>query len=172
MVATALALSACHASSHPLSATSARPGPPGTGATLTVYTDNDGPISTVLLTGKIGDHGQGRSVNRDGSLNKEHTGLLELDLTQGRFRIDIADLDKKFVATMANFPPNRSTCSGAASASGSAPIVDGSGTGAYKGITGSFALTISLVEVDEKPSCSGLVAQLIVITGTADVTYA
>ena len=88
------------------------------------------------------------------------------------FRIDIADLDKKFVATMATFPANRSTCSGTASVTGPAPIVDGSGTGAYRGITGSFALTISLVEVDEKPSCNGLVAQLIVITGTADVTYA
>ena len=85
----ALALGACRASTHPPSATSAVPGAPGTGVTLTAYTDNDGPTSTALLTGKIGDHGQGRSVNRDGSVNKDHTALLELDLTvRGRIGID------------------------------------------------------------------------------------
>jgi hypothetical protein len=168
----ALALGACTA---PTSRPSTGPAPSGTqagGVTLTAYTDNDGPTVTVLLTGKIGDHGMGRSVNPDGSANAEHTGLLELDLSQGTFRIDVGELDRRFVATMASFPPDRSSCSGTASASSAAPIVGGSGTGAYRGITGTFTLTIAVTEVDVRPTCGGLVAQLVVITGSASVTYA
>ena len=41
-------------------------------AHLTDYTDNDGPTSTVILAGAIGDFGKAQSVNPDGSVNTKH----------------------------------------------------------------------------------------------------
>jgi hypothetical protein len=140
---------------------------------LTDYTDNDGPTSTVILAGAVADYGKAQSVNPDGSLNTEHNSQLNLMLTHGSFRLDIADLDKKFVAILANLPLNTTTCSGTASVSGQVPVVPGSGTGSYQGISGTFNLTVTLDEVDKPTACSetsAYLAQLIVITGSGTVT--
>jgi len=141
---------------------------------FTNYTDNDGVYSTVILTGGIGDFGQGVSVNPDGTPNPEHDSQLELDLQDGSFRIDFAQLDGKFVSTLANFPADTTTCSGIASAEGTAPIVQGSGTGAYRGVSGTFHLKVTLAEVDQVAGCRNpdvLRKQLIVITGSARIKH-
>jgi hypothetical protein len=55
-----------------------------------------------------------------------------------------------------------------------AALVAGSGTGAYRGITGSFGMKISVNEVDVKPVCNGtspFVSQLILVTATGNVSY-
>jgi hypothetical protein len=54
------------------------------------------------------------------------------------------------------------------------PIVGGSGTGSYKGIGGTFTLTITLDEIDKSNPCnesSAYVAQLIVMTGPGTITF-
>ncbi|HKT06093.1 MAG TPA: hypothetical protein VJT31_41835 [Rugosimonospora sp.] len=141
---------------------------------LTDYTDNDGPTTTVILSGAVGDYGKGQSVNPDGSVNTEHSGQLNLVLTHGSFRLDIAELDKKFVAVLAHLVANTRTCSGEASVSGPVPVVAGSGTGSYKGIRGTFNLTITLDEVYRRSACSesgDYLAQAIVTTGSGTVAF-
>jgi hypothetical protein len=56
-----------------------------------------------------------------------------------------------------------------------APVVAGSGTGAYKGISGSFTLTITVNEVDGQSSChngaSVLLSQALFIYGPGTVSF-
>jgi hypothetical protein len=146
----------------------------GGGVHLVDYSDNDGPSSSVILTGAIGDYGKAVSVNPDGSVNPEHDSQLRLDLSHGSFRLDIAALDRTFVEVMrTQFPTNASTCSGSVSASHAVPIVAGSGTGAYQGVSGQFDLTIKLDEVDSTSShCDGtaaLLSQMLITSGTGHV---
>lgn len=135
---------------------------------LTDCTDNDGPTSTVILTGAIGDYGTARTINADGSVETKRPHQLSLMLTHGSFRLGIAKLEEKFAATMANLPVNTTTCSASATATQPVPVVAGSGTGSYKGISGTFTLTVTLDEVYRPTGCSETspyLAQAIVITG-------
>jgi hypothetical protein len=61
---------------------------------LVDYADNDGPTSTVILTGAVDDAGKAQSVGPDGTVDPEHRSQLNLMLAQGSFRLDIAVLDK------------------------------------------------------------------------------
>jgi hypothetical protein len=86
----------------------------------------------------------------------------------------VADFDKKFVSAMSNFPSNTSTCSGTVTVAGAAPIVAGSCTGSYRGISGNFNLTFTLAEVAAKANCSASSAflrQSIVIAGSGTVSF-
>jgi hypothetical protein len=153
--------------------TSTRPLAAGT-VHLTDYTDNDGPTSTVILTGAIGDYGNAQSVNPDGSVNTAHNSQLSLMLTHGSFRLDIAELDKKLAAVLANLPVNTTTCSGMASVTGRVPVVAGSGTGSYKEISGTFTLAVTLDEIYRPTGCSetgSYLAQSIVTTGSGTVSF-
>lgn len=174
----ALALSSCAASPNTQNAAAAAVQPAalfrgGDTVHLVDYTDNDGPDSAVILTGAIADYSKAVSVNPDGSVNPEHNGQLELRLSHGTLRLDVAALDRTFVAVMgAQFPTNTSTCSGSVSASHAVPIVAGSGTGAYQGASGQFDLTIKLDEVDATgSSCQGtaLLSQMLITTGSGHV---
>lgn len=56
---------------------------------------------------------------------------------------------------------------------GEVHVVGGSGTGAYRGIAGSFAVTVTIDEVDVKPVCNGssaFLSQFILIAGWGRVT--
>src|SRR5438552_108169 len=64
---------------------------------LTAYTTDDGPDSQIVLAGAIGDYGTARSVRPDGTTDPEHGSLLELRLSHGTFRLDIAALETAFV---------------------------------------------------------------------------
>lgn len=168
----ALATVGCAAASATSAAKSPRPT-----AHLTAFTTDDGPAETVVVTGAIGDYGQAVSVNPDGSVDPEHKGLLELRLAHGTFRLDIAAIDKAFVAAMdSRFPGDKATCSGSVDVTQRVPIVPGSGTGAYKSVGGSFSLTLALDEVDKVgpgAPCDGSAAflgQILVTSGPGDVT--
>lgn len=53
------------------------------------------------------------------------------------------------------------------------PVVAGSGTGSYRGISGSFALTVTIDEVDVKPVCNGtskFLSQVILLAGSGTVS--
>jgi hypothetical protein len=142
---------------------------------FTAYANDDLPGATVILSGAIGDFGEAVSVLPNGHVDPEHSSQFNLALTQGSFRIFIGQLHAKFVTALAHAAYNLRTCSGHAAVTGTAPVVAGSGTDAYKGISGSFTLTITGNEVDAKPGCqpfsgSALLAQSIIIAGSGTVS--
>ena len=155
--------------------TSAANTQPKAGATvhLSGYSQGDGPRLTVILTGAVGDFGTGVYVRPDGTVDPEHAAELQLKLTEGSFRISVADFDKKLVEAFGRVQFNPSTGSGHVSVTGATPIVSGSGTGSYKGISGSFDLTVSIDEIVQKPATtpSGAIrAQVNIMTGSGVVS--
>jgi len=142
---------------------------------LTEYMNSDGTTGSVILSGAIGDYGKAQSVNPDGSVNTEHNSQLNLELSHGSFRLNITDLDERFVATLANLPVNTKTCSVTAAVSARVPVVPGSGTSMYKAVKGGFRLTVTLDEVYKPTACNetgAYLAQTIIIAGTGTVTSA
>ena len=161
VLAGALALTGCAASAANTSAaTTARrrtsataPATAGGNAHIMVYSINsDGPDLRAIVTGAIGDYGPAVTVYPDGKVDPSHTHDLELKLTHGSFRLSIADLDKKFVEVYqprADLPAHLLGLHDRHR--DRRPIVPGSGTGAYRGISGRFHLTITADEVEKKP---------------------
>jgi hypothetical protein len=143
---------------------------------FTSYQNDDLPGATVVLSGAIGDFGEAVTVLPNGTVDPEHSSQSNLALTQGSFRIVIGPLHVKFLTALSHAPYNLNTCSGHVAVTGAAPVVAGSGTGAYKGISGNFKLTITGNEVDAKPGCqpfsgSALLAQSIFISGSGTVSF-
>ena len=133
---------------------------------LTEYTDNDSTTSSVILSGAVGDYG---NAKRDDGGNQ-----LDLKLSRGTFRLDIADLDARFLARMRHLTVNRHSCSAEATASGRASIVAGSGTGAYSTVSGAFNLTMTLDEVYHRGACretAPYLAQKVIVTGWGNVSH-
>jgi hypothetical protein len=92
----------------------------------------DGNLGTVILTGAVTDHGtdhQGDPVD----------GINRLELSKGSFAINVNDVGNE----LASLPVDPATCSSDGSATAPIRIVAGSGTGAYRGISGTFATTAS-----------------------------
>jgi hypothetical protein len=136
---------------------------------LVDYSENDGPTSKVILTGSIGDYGTAVSVGANGAVDPDHRTDLKLALRRGSFRIKISDLDKQLVAKFARFPANTVTCSGNVTATGTVPIVAGSGAGSYQKISGTFDLTVTVAEVDATTKCgpsSPFLKQVVIIAGS------
>ena len=140
---------------------------------ITLYSINsDGPRFQAIVTGAVGDHGQAVSVYPDGRVDPQHDSDLSLRLTRGSFLLNGAALDKRVVTALRHWRGNPATCSGSATVTAAAPIVAGSGIGAYRGISGSFTLTATVDEIDAKAGCTAtgtFIAQVIVITGTGTV---
>jgi hypothetical protein len=93
-------------------------------------------------------------------------------LTHGSFRLSIASVAKTFAEATSHEPTCTKTCSDHLSVTGTTPIVAGPGTGAYRGISGSFPITISLNEVEANP-CQpddGFRSQLLTVAGTGTVS--
>jgi hypothetical protein len=160
VLAGALAVSGCAGSAASTAATStaatstaATPAATAADAAhLMVYSINsDGPDFRAIVTGAIGDYGPAVTVFPDGKTDPSHTHDLELKLTRGSFKLRLTELDKKFVAVTSHEPIYPRTCSDYMTASAPMAIVPGSGTGAYRGISGRFAVTITGDEVEKKP---------------------
>jgi hypothetical protein len=142
-------------------------------AHIAAYSINsDGPGFRVILTGPaIGDYGPAVTVYPDGRVDPEHTSEMRLELTRGSFRVSIAGLHKKLVNAFGHSAYYAKTCSGHVSVTAAAPVVAGSGTGAYRGIRGGFEVTATVDEID-KPPCgapSAFVTQIIYIAGSGTV---
>ena len=156
VLAGALAATGCAPSVASTVAASTSAASPATAARdnahLMVYSINsDGPDFRAIVTGTIGDYGPAVTVFPDGKVNPSHTHDLELKLTHGSFKLSLTELDKKFVAVASHEPIYPRTCSDYMTASATMPIVPGSGTGAYRGISGRFHATITADEVEKKP---------------------
>ena len=136
------------------------PVPGGANVHLTDYTDNDSRTSSVILSGAVGDYGS--AIRDDGR------GQLDLELSRGTLRIDIADLQRQFLERLRHLTVNQHGCSAEAGAAGVAPIVARSGTGAYSTVSGTFDLTMTLDEIYHPGACrenAPYVAQKIIMTG-------
>lgn len=134
---------------------------------LTNYTDNDGTQSTVVLSGAIGDFGQAVRSN-------DRQSIMTLHLSHGTFQLDITNLAKHFTTATGKAAFNQTTCSGNVSVDDPAPIITGSGTGAYSGISGNFSLSMNLDEVvPTQQGCSAnskMLSQAIVTSGWGNVS--
>lgn len=111
------------------------------------YGDGEGVGSTVVLTGAIGDSGSADSIDANGTPDPTNNTEVKLSLVRGTFAISVVALDKKINAAFSKFSPNPNTCSGDISVIGGTPIVAGSGTGAYAGISGGFTLGFTFAYV-------------------------
>ena len=154
---------------------SARPAAATRGtANIMIYAVNtDGAYWYSILTGVIGDYGPAVSIYPNGQIDPAHSSEMELRLADGSFRLSIAALDKAFVKATSREPIYPKTCSDLISVSGTTPIVAGSGTGAYRGIRGSFPVTITLNE-DQPGPCQhseGKWEQLITVAGSGSVSF-
>jgi len=95
----------------------------------------------VVLTGAIADSGSAIGIDANGVVDAQNNTETELSLVHGSFRVNTVALDKKLNSAFNSFQPSATTCSGYVSASAPSPVVSGSGTGAYQGISGSVTLT-------------------------------
>jgi len=144
-------------------------------ARIMVYSINrDGPDFRAILTGAVGDYGPAVAVHPDGTVDPDHASEVELQLTHGSFRLSIAGLDTKIAAGYRHWPSIVSTCSGSITVTAAVPVVAGSGTGSYQGISGSFTVTGTIDEVDVKPVCNGtskFLSQVILLAGSGTVSF-
>lgn len=146
---------------------------PGLAHVIAYSVNTDNPVLSSIVTGAIGDYGPAKEISPGGSGVSAHGGELELDLSRGSFRLDIAAIDQKFVQGTSHEPIYPRTCSTFVSVSDAVPIVPGSGTGAYRGITGTFAMTLTLNEVHNSPCVAGslsILRQTIVLSGAGNIT--
>jgi len=115
-----------------------------------------------------------RQWQRNGQVDPAHNSEMELRLTDGSFRLSIAALDKTFVTATSHEPIYPKTCTDLVSVTGTTPIVAGSGTGAYRGIRGSFPVALTLNEVEAtpcQPTPGGFRAQLITVAGSGTISF-
>jgi hypothetical protein len=144
-------------------------------ANIMIYAVNtDGAYWHVIMSGVIGDYGPAVSIYPNGQVDPRHNSEMELRLTDGSFRLSIAALDKAFVMAGSHEPVYPKTCSDVISVTGATPIVAGSGTGAYRGIRGSFPVTLTLNEVEARPcqpSPGAFRAQLITVAGSGTIAF-
>ncbi len=86
-----------------------------------------GTLGTVIITGAITDYGTDHQGDPTDGINR-------LELSKGSFSINVNDLGGR----LASIPVDPRTCSSDGSATAAIPIVTGSGTGGYQGISGTI----------------------------------
>ena len=133
--------------------------------------DSDGADFQAILSGAIGDYGPAVTVLPDGKVDPEHTNEMELELRHGTFRLYIDGIASKFRAQTSHEPLYAATCSDYFHVTATVPVVAGSGTGAYRGISGDFSLTLTGNEDQKTPPCgSGFASQVILLTGSGTIS--
>jgi hypothetical protein len=134
--------------------------------------DSDGPDFQAILSGAIGDFGPAVTVLPNGKVDPEHTSEMELELRHGTFRLYINGIASELRSHSEHEPVYAATCSDYFRVTDRVPVVAGSGTGAYRGASGSFSLTLTGNEDQKGPPCgaSGFVSQILVLTGSGVVS--
>jgi hypothetical protein len=170
-LAEVLVLTGC--ASGAIATTPARSAPVSKTTNIMVYSLNsDGAYFSAIVTGAVGDYGQAVTVDPDGTVDPGHSSEMEFRLTRGSFRLDTASMDKKLVMATSHEPIYPATCTTFVKATGTAPIIAGSGTGSYRGIGGGFAMTAEVDEVHATPCRQTLsfLRQVIMLTGRGSVS--
>lgn len=91
-----------------------------------------GSVGTVVVTGAISDYGMDNQGVADGG------AVNEIALSKGSFEINVSAAQAKV-----NFPVDPNKCSFSGTITAPLPIVPGSGTGAYRGITGTLEASVT-----------------------------
>jgi hypothetical protein len=152
------------------SATVAAATPQG-GKIRVFVTNTSATTGKILITGAIGDYGTTVSEDASGKV-KAGGNFKHVTLKHGGFVVNGTALQQKL--NHAKPTINRSNCS--FSFSGTGPTTVGGGTGAYAGISGNIAITVTFAEIGKKTAkgCSlngnGL-AGYQSITGTGSVSF-
>ena len=170
---TAAGSSSTEATSGTTQASAGNPASPPGLTYVTAYSVNtDNPVLTSVISGAISDYGPAEEVSPGRTGVSAHGSELELTLTRGTFRLNIAGIDTKFSVGTSHEPIYPHTCSTYLTVSDAVPIVPGSGTGAYRGIAGTFAMTLTLNEVHHRPCTTSLsiLRQVIVLSGAGKIT--
>ena len=145
-------------------------------ANIMIYGVNtDGAYWHAIISGVIGGYGPAVSIYTDGQVDPAHNREMELRLTHGSFRLSIRALDSAFNKVSMREPIYPKTCSDLIRVTATAPVVAGSGTGAYRGIRGAFRLTLTSNEVEATPCAangpSAIRAQLITAAGSGRISF-
>jgi hypothetical protein len=143
-------------------------------ANIVIYSiDSDSSYFQAIVSGAIGDYGTAVSVYPDGKVDPAHDSEMELELTHGSFRLEITDLDKMLVEQASHEPIYPTTCSDFFRFSVAVPIVSGSGTGSYRGITGTFAMNLTGNEVQVTPCAQQLTMarQVVMVAGSGTISF-
>jgi hypothetical protein len=114
--------------------------------------------SQIIMTGAISDYGK----DFHGVAGKQHQ-INKLVLQHGTFEVNVLKLAAKTQL-------DKASCTLTGSNPGVVPIVPGSGTGAYTGITGSFEAQLRLAFVVPKTASGGCSMTGKVVTGFAFIT--
>ncbi|HEX4217009.1 MAG TPA: hypothetical protein VHZ02_01460 [Acidimicrobiales bacterium] len=132
----------------------------------------------VVFTGAVGDYGTTVNVNAAGK-NDTNGNFTKVTLKKGGFTVDSSSLNAAFNSSGAPADFNSDNCSGSISVGpATATIVSGSGTGSYKGISGSVDLTATVAVILPKKngSCNtsnnaNALAAYGVLTGSGTVSF-
>ena len=138
--------------------------------------NSDGPFMRAQLTGAAGDYGHAVTIDRHGKVDSGNPSELKLKLAHGSFRLSIVSIEKAFAKALRHWSPNPATCSGGIIVTAPAPVIAHSGTGAYRGITGTFSFTDNSSEVLPRSNCNDTggarpLSELIVVDGTGAISY-
>jgi hypothetical protein len=119
-------------------AATAAPTAPAGGQIYIHATGGTGPAGTIVVVGAIGDHGTTLTIDKDGKPDA-NGNFVKVTLQKGTFQVDSTALNAK----MAKQAPllNKKTCSFMIAGSDRVTLFDG--TGLYRGISGSAAITIA-----------------------------
>jgi hypothetical protein len=140
------------------------------GGPVKVYeadTNDAGNLGTVVLTGAITDTG----IDHQGAGPK---GTNLIVLSKGSFAVDISQVGDM----LHNLPFDQTTCSSGGTVAGPITIVQGSGTGAYRGIRGTLDVDASeafiLPQVQPNGACDTNATQypgVLIVNGSGNVSY-
>lgn len=122
---------------------------PSGGSVQIFVRQGNGPNSTVLITGAIGDYGSAVSVNRNGKVNA-NGNFEKVKLKKGTFLVDGTLLNQAMNDVQPTF--DATNCSG--TGTGSGPVTLSNGTGAYKGISGTLTMTITFAFITSQKNGS------------------
>lgn len=126
---------------------SAAPAAAPTSGTIALFaTLNTSQSGKIIVAGAIGDWGTTVTIDKNGRRD-ERGNYVKVSLRKGTFEIDSTALNK---ATANPRPQVASDTTCSISTSGSAPITLFNGTGLYKGISGTFKVTLSFAGVGRR----------------------
>src|SRR5580693_6300315 len=107
------------------------------GGTLSIWaTPGSGAVSSIVITGAIGDYGTATSVDQNGKVD-QNGNFVVIALKKGTFKVDSTALNQ--AANNVQPTVNTTTCSATGTGSGSVTLMDG--TGLYAGISGTLNIT-------------------------------
>jgi hypothetical protein len=105
-------------------------------------TPGSGAVDKIILTGVIGDHGTGTSINKDGTVNANGE-YVKVALQKGGFEVNAV----AFNTQLQKLQPSQNAATCTAWGTGTGPVTLLDGTGTYAGISGTVTVATSFAEI-------------------------